>query len=287
MYENEAHMPLAVVDTRPLFRPLCADIVTLFRALTDDDWGCPTVAGTWRVRDVAAHLTDTALRRLSFHRDGLVPDGRPPTTQNELVALINELNASWVRSAARLSPRVLTDLYAAASTPLADFIESLDLHSVARFAVSWAGQTQSPQWLDVGREFTEIWHHGSQIRDAVHAGPFREARWLRAVLEIAMHALPAAYGREPGISGGVLVLNVTGPSGGTWTVHNIDGGWSCEEGFRELGRASATTTVTLSDQTAWRLLFNALHSSELGARVDVEGDQALALPLFRTRALVI
>src|SRR5262245_25059286 len=280
-------MPLPVVDTRPLFRPLCAEIVTLFRALTDDDWGRPTVAGTWRVRDVAAHLTDTALRRLSFHRDGLVPDGRPPTTEAELVALINELNASWVRSAARLSPRVLTDLYAAASTPLADFIESLDLHAAARFAVSWAGQTESPQWLDVGREFTEIWHHGSQIRDAVQAGPFREARWLRAVLEIAMHALPAAYSREPDVAGGTLVLNVTGPSGGTWTLHKTDGTWRCEEGPREHGRASATTTVTLSDQRAWRLLFNALHSTDLGALVEIDGDRALALPLFRTRALVI
>jgi uncharacterized protein (TIGR03083 family) len=280
-------MRLPVVDTRPLFRPLCAEIVALFRTLTDDEWGRPTVAGTWRVRDVAAHLTDTALRRLSFHRDGLVPDWRPPTTNAELVALVNELNATWVRTAARLSPRVLTDLYAAASTPLADFIESLDLHAVARIAVSWAGQTESPQWLDVGREFTEIWHHGSQIRDAVQAGPFREARWLRAVLEIAMHAVPAAYSRELDISGGVLVLHVTGPSGGTWTVHKGDGTWSCEEGVREHGRASATTTVTLSDQTAWRLLFNALHSSDLGALVEVDGDQALAAPLFRARALVL
>jgi uncharacterized protein (TIGR03083 family) len=279
-------MALPVVDTRPFFRPLCAEIVTLFRSLTDDDWARPTVAGTWRVRDVAAHLTDTALRRLSFHRDGLIADGRPPTSEADLVALINELNGSWVRCATRLSPRVLTDLYVSASTPLADFIESLDLHAVARFAVSWAGQTESPQWLDVGREFTEIWHHGSQIRDAVQAGPFREARWLRAVLEIAMHALPAAYSRAPDASGGTLVLNVTGPSGGMWTLQKIDGTWSCEEG-RHHGRASATTSVTLSDQTAWRLLFNALHASDPGPLVQVDGDRALARPLFRTRALVI
>jgi uncharacterized protein (TIGR03083 family) len=281
-------MPLPVVDTRPLFRPLCAEIVTLFRTLTDDDWGRRTVAGAWRVRDLAAHLTDTALRRLSFHRDGLVPDWRPPTTNAELVALVNELNAHWVRSAARLSPRVLTDLYAAASTPLADFIESLELHAKARIAVSWAGQTESPQWLDIGREFTEIWHHGSQIRDAVQAGSFREARWLRAVLDIAMHALPAAYSREPDTSGGTLVLNVTGPSGGTWTLHKIDGTWDCQEGARQPERRpSATTIVTFSDQTAWRLLFNALPSSDLGALVEVDGDRALALPLFQTRALVI
>jgi hypothetical protein len=102
-----------------------------------------------------------------------------------------------------------------------------------------------------------------------------------------MHALPAAYSREPDVSGGTLVLNVSGPSGGMWTLQKIDGSWRCEENHREHERASAMTSVTLSDQTAWRLLFNALPSSDPGALVEVNGDRALALPLFRTRALVI
>ena len=34
------------------------------------------MAGAWRVRDVVAHLLDTALRRLAFHRDGAVPGDR-------------------------------------------------------------------------------------------------------------------------------------------------------------------------------------------------------------------
>jgi len=276
-------MPLSVTDTRLLFRPLCADITTLFHSLNDDDWLRPTVAGSWRVRDVAAHMLDTALRRLSFHRDKLAVPGKPPATDRELAALVNGLNASWVQVATRLSPSVMTDLYNLASTSLADFMESLDLHARARIPVSWAGQTESSQWLDIGREFTEIWHHGSQIRDAAGRGPFGEARWLRAVLEIAMHALPAAYRDQAAHDGASLVVQVTGPSGGTWTLTRNVAHWDIDAEPRE----RATTKVTLSDQTAWRLLFNALAGRDLEPLVAVEGERTLALPLLNTRAIVI
>src|SRR5712671_268095 len=120
-------MPLPVTDTRPLFRPLCHEIVGLLRSLSEDDWDRPTIAGAWRVRDVAAHLLDTALRRLSFHRDGLrrSPAAGPSATGDDLVAFINTLNATWIRAAERLSPRVVTALYAHTSAELADFVETL------------------------------------------------------------------------------------------------------------------------------------------------------------------
>ena len=92
---------IPVVDTRLLFRPLCRDIVALLRALRDEDWERPTLAGAWRVRDIVAHLLDTALRRLSFDRDGRSPPPppRPIEDDRDLVAFINELNAIWIRAA--------------------------------------------------------------------------------------------------------------------------------------------------------------------------------------------
>src|SRR5262249_50773358 len=159
------------------FRPLSREIVGVLRAAAAPDWERPTLAGAWRVRDVVAHLTDTALRRLSIHRDRSWPEGPGPSSDN-LVAFINDLNATWARAARRLSPRVLADLYAHVSSELADFIETLDLDAPAVWAVSWAGETQSAQWLDIGREFTEVWHHGAQLRDALRAGPFSNPRWL-------------------------------------------------------------------------------------------------------------
>ena len=269
-----------MIDTRPFFRPLCSETFELLRGFRESDWERPTMAGSWRVRDVVAHLLDTALRRLSFHRDRLAL--QTPAAGQDFVAFINALNATWIRAAERLSPRVLTDLYRGVSLELADFVETLDPAGDAIFPVSWAGDTASPQWFDIGREFTEVWHHGSQIRDAVGAGPWPDARWLRAVLQIAMYACPPAYRDVPASSGASVVIRITGRAPGTWTLQRRDGGWDIHEG----DAVDPNATVTMADEVAWRLLFNALTPTQARARVDVGGDAALALPLLRARAVI-
>ncbi len=277
-------MPLPITDTRHLFRPLAADIVTLLRSLSSEDWQRPTVAGKWRVKDVVAHMLDTALRRLSFHRDGLTMAPRRLESERDLVTFINELNAAWVNTAAdRLSPRVLTDLYARASTELADFMEGLPLEAPARIPVSWAGEQSSANWLDIGREFTEVWHHGAQVRDAVGAGPFSNPSWLHAVLEIAMHALPHAYRAVPGTNGTSLTLVVTGDAGGVWTLGHDGHQWDAMPG-RESG---ARATVTMTAEVAWRLFFNALSAADAAQLVRLDGDVDLGRTLLRTRSVVV
>jgi uncharacterized protein (TIGR03083 family) len=277
-------LPLPVVDTRPLFAPLTREIVAVLRALPPEGWMRPTIAGSWRVRDVVAHLLDTALRRLSFHRDGARPPGPPPSTDRELTAMINRLNAIWIEAADRLSARVLTDAYAAASVELAAFFETLSLDAPAIFPVSWAGESQSAQWLDLGREFTEIWHHGAQIRHAIGAGPFPEPAWLHTVLEIAMHGLPHAYREIAPRSGAAIVVEITGAAGGAWTVSaRAAGGWDVDRG--PAGTASAV--ATLADEDAWRLLFNALSIDDARARVSIAGDETLVMPLLRARSVIV
>src|SRR5262245_300038 len=146
--------PLVPIDTRPFFRPVSRSLVTLLRELPLKSWGRPTVARDWVVRDIVAHLLDTTLRRLSFHRDGMSPPPpeRPINSEREFVEFINGLNADWVRAARRLSPRVLTDVYERASDESADWFESLPLEAPALFPVSWAGEESSTAWFDIGRE---------------------------------------------------------------------------------------------------------------------------------------
>src|SRR5262245_48171783 len=129
MDDNLWMEPPIPVDTRAFFRPVSESLVTLLRELPLEHWDAPTVAGAWVVRDVVAHLLDSTLRRLSFHRDGMVPPPPPGAIRSErdFVDFINDLNAQWVKSAKRLSPRVLTDLYERASRDAADWFEALPL----------------------------------------------------------------------------------------------------------------------------------------------------------------
>src|SRR5580704_4531098 len=53
----------------PLLRGVDAKLIELLRDLRPDEWDLQTIAPAWKVRDVAAHLLDTVLRKLSMVRD--------------------------------------------------------------------------------------------------------------------------------------------------------------------------------------------------------------------------
>ena len=275
---------LPPTDTRRYFRPVGRALVETLERLPAEFWDRSTVAGSWLVRDVVAHLSDTALRRLTLHRDRSGPTpAAAPTGEAEIATLVNELNASFVAVARRFSPRVLTDLYRTASEGLADFFESLPSDAPGLFAVSWAGGAESAGWFDVAREFTEQWHHQAQIRDAVGAPPLSDPAWLRAVLETAVRGLPHAYRDAAAPPGTEVRLDVSGPSGGSWTLRRDDGRWSIWQG----GESAAAATVSLSDQDAWRLLFNALSADETTRVVRIRGDAGLASPFLRARSVIL
>jgi uncharacterized protein (TIGR03083 family) len=276
---------LPLTDTRFLFGPVATEFVAVLERLQPDDWLRPTIAGTWRVRDVVAHLVDGMLRRLSFHRDGLTPPrpARPLSSDRDLVDFINDLNAQWVTVSNRFSPRVLTTLFSTAGSELADFMEQLPLDASALFPVSWAGETASEAWFDVGREFTELWHHQAQVRVAVGVDPLPDPRYLRAVLELAVRGLPHAYRNVMASRGATVALVVVGPSGGSWTLTREEDRWTIWEGEAETPDAQAT----LSEDAAWRLLFNALPEADAPREVRITGNRDLALPLLASRSVIV
>jgi len=277
--------PLSIVDTRPFFRPVSSALVSLLRGLTDEQWDRGTVAGAWTVRDVTAHLIDISLRRVSFHRDRLIPPPPPfPITgERDFVRFINGLNHEWVSATKRLSPAVLVEMFELASRDLAAFLEALPLDAPALFGVSWAGEQSSAGWFDVGREFTELWHHQMQIRLAVGAPSLSEPRYLKAVLDVSLRVLPHAYRDVAAQEGAAVAFEVTGPAGGTWTLKRELDRWTLWHGRpdRVDGR------VSMSDDVAWRLLYNALPAAQVPTQIEVEGSSDLALPFFRARSIVI
>jgi uncharacterized protein (TIGR03083 family) len=274
-----------IIDTRHLFRPVSSELVALLRGLPADAWHLPTIAGRWLVRDIVAHLLDTTLRRLSFHRDGMTPPppARPIASEADLVAFINDLNGQWVAAAQRISPRLLTDLYARAAGDAADFFEALPLDAPALFGVSWAGEDASAGWFDVGREFTELWHHQAQIRMAVGAAPLADPRFLAAVLDVAVRGLPHAFRHVPAEAGATVVLDVHGASGGRWTLTRESTRWTLWRGEA----AAPVARIRLSDETAWRLLFNGLPERDAAGAVTLEGRLEPGRAFLRARSVVV
>lgn len=276
-----AAQPLAPIDTAPLFAELDARLLDLLRSLTDDEWSRPTIAGAWTVRDVTAHLLDTALRRLSFARDGWLPRA-DIRSEADLVATINAANAEGVRALGRLSPQVLIALTEIATRELCDYLRSLDPMAPAPFPVSWAGEAASLNWFDIARELTERWHHQQQIRLAVGKPGIMTPRLYHPVLDCFLRALPYAYRDVKVPSGSRVQVVITGDCGGVWTIERQARGWRLDrsEGDPVLAR------VTIPQELAWRLFTKGLRGDDARRPISREGDGAVGDVVLRLVTIV-
>src|SRR6202521_2161123 len=151
-----------------LLRRVDEKLIDLLRSLAPDEWNIQTISPLWKVREVAAHLLDTVLRKLSVVRDSCYAEAVSIRSPQDVIALVNRLNLEGVTVYRRLSPPVLIDMMTMACEQSACFHESLDPFAPATFAVSWAGEEISLNWFDTARELTERWHHQQQIRFATH-----------------------------------------------------------------------------------------------------------------------
>src|SRR5512138_1739534 len=99
--------PLKPIFTAHLFPKLEDMLIELLSSLSPEDWEKQTISPKWKVKDVAAHLLDTQLRKLSIARDGYVAEAVVIRSAADLVAFINRLNEEGVRFLRRLSPEAL------------------------------------------------------------------------------------------------------------------------------------------------------------------------------------
>lgn len=283
--------------TAHLFPALEVRLIELLRSLAPDDWNRPTIAPRWTVKDVAAHLLDTQLRKLSFGRDACSPSPPPSiATDRDLVSFIDRLNAEGVAVYGRLSPPVLIAWMEQTSREAASYYVSLDPFAPARFGVSWAGESVSPNWFDIARELTERWHHQQQIRLAVHDparasdGPATDVRSPDAimtpelyhpVLDCFMRALPFHYRSVPAPTGTAVRIDVAGDCGGEWYLYRADA-WL----LSATRAGTIAATITIPQEIAWRIFTKGIARERALAHVEVTGDAALACHLLDTRAIV-
>src|SRR6185503_11884089 len=80
-----------------LLRRVDEKLIELLRSLSPSEWDAQTVAPRWKVRDVAAHLLDTVLRKLSLVRDAWPVENVELRSPQDVVTLVNRLNEEGVR----------------------------------------------------------------------------------------------------------------------------------------------------------------------------------------------
>lgn len=137
--ESPQLQALPPVYTASLFSPLHRELVTLLRGLDPQDWERPAV-GSWRKRDLAAHLLHGDFRELSSPRRLHDDIGGEKPSFDEVVNLIDADNATGVQFLGRLSPTLLTDLLDVTGRWVAELFAELDPQGVASTPVLGAGE---------------------------------------------------------------------------------------------------------------------------------------------------
>ncbi len=276
--------PLRSLLVADLFPDLGQELVRLLRSLDEGDWGLPTLCPEWTVRDIVAHLLDTACRRISLQRDSLTPltPEVPIEGHDDLVRFLNELNEQWVRAFKRLSPRLLTDLIAFTEPELSAVLAAADPWAPAMFPVSWAGETESLVWFDIARELTERWHHQQQIRVAVGAPLLSEPRFVEPVLETFLRALPFNYRAVEAEDGTAITVRIAGEEVYVYTLVRRGSRWALLRGEP----AETGTLIELDERLAWLLFTKGVRPVEASMQVRVSGNAELARPYFEAVAVM-
>ena len=260
-----------------------AHLIELLRSLGPSEWESQTVAPAWKVKDVAAHLLDTQLRKLSLVRDGYAAGPAPRfASRDDFLAFINRLNREGVETYRRLSPTVLISMMEIASRESAEFHQSLDPMAPAVFSVSWAGEETSLNWFDTARELTERWHHQQQIRLATNRPGIMTRELYHPVLDCFMRALPFTYRDKPADPGTLLRFTVSGDCGGSWYLHRDGDRWDQVESPK--GRQLSETTIP--QEIAWRIFTKGIDRETASAQVSISGDRDLGAHVLGMIAIV-
>ena len=265
-----------------LLRKVDEKLIELLRSLSPSEWDAQTIAPRWKVRDVAAHLLDTVLRKLSLVRDSWYVNPVNIQSPQDVVALVNRLNEEGVTVYRRLSPPVLIDMMKLACEQSASFHESLDPFAEAAFGVSWAGEERSLNWFDTARELTERWHHQEQIRVATDRPGIMTPALYHPVLDCFLRGLPHLYRGMESPPGTVLLVEISGECGGQWFLSRNNGKWELvKEPDAELA-----ARVTIPQEIAWRVFTKGIDRDEARAQIKIEGDPHLANRVLDLTAIV-
>jgi hypothetical protein len=266
---TKPNIPIDVVDLLPT---LDSKLLVLLKSLTPEEWNKQTVAKLWKVKDVTAHLLDGNIRILSILRDNYFGEQPTINSNQDLIDFLNRLNADWVKAMKRVSPQMLIFLLELTSQPFCNYFKSLNPFDKSILAVDWAGETESKNWMEIAREYTEKWLHQQQIRDAVGKPGLMTRELYYPFIDIFMLALPHTFRATDAEKGTTIKVTVASDIGGSWFLTRNHEKWMLINNYQE----KATTEIIIDPDTAWKLFSKSLQPEQVKNKIKIIGEQKLA-----------
>lgn len=268
-----------------LFETLDQILLNHLRKLDQSLWNQQSLAGKWTVKQLVAHLLDGSLRTISVFRDGYFGENsKPINTYEDLIDLLNQMNADWIQATNRLSPSVLIDLLQAVSKDFILTFRSLDMEEKSPFAVAWAGEEVSNNGFHIAREYTEKWHHIQQI--ILASDPKNELLFGRDLYEpyllTSIHAFPHHFRNINFFTNSSLEIQFVRDFTIDFSLIKRENNWelSKEKVFKPTAR------VIVPINLAWKIFSKVpLHPLEKGS-ILMEGDDKLTSHFLQTLAVL-
>jgi uncharacterized protein (TIGR03083 family) len=257
-----------MVETLSVFPTLNARLMELVTSIKPEEWTRPTAYPQWQVKDIVAHLIDTAIRRLSVQRDGWdAGTTRPLRSEPELIARITSMADRWADAFVPVSPAILVSLVDTWQRQLVDFLRKLPPEGIAPNPVTWAGETTSPNWFDIAREYTERWHHQMQIREALGREDILDEPLYGPVLDTFALAFPwhfSTLARKPGY---ICRIEIDGLPDNSWNLE-----WN-KHGISLLRNTQNPwhSRIRIPPSTAWKVFTRSSRVS-LAPSIRLEGN---------------
>jgi uncharacterized protein (TIGR03083 family) len=265
---TKPNIPINVVDLLPV---LDKKLLELLKSLTPGEWNKQTIAKLWTVKDVAAHLLDGNIRLLSILRDNYFGETPTINSNKDLVDFLNRLNADWVKAMKRTSPPMLIFLHEMTGQPFCNYVKTLKPFDQSILPVDWAGETESKNWMEIAREYTEKWLHQQQIRDAVNKPALMTRELYYPFIDIFMLALPHTYRTIIAEENTIVKVTVTTDIGGSWVLKRSNSNWTLTKDDVQ----TATAEIIIDPDTSWKLFSKSLRPEQIMDKVKIIGEQKL------------
>jgi uncharacterized protein (TIGR03084 family) len=215
-----------------------ANLDAVLAPLAGDDWFKPTPAEGWDIRDTIGHLASTD----DIMWEGITGTPNPSRRFPEQAATIDDFTALHVEEARGMEPSDVYAWWRSATARLHDTIGGFD----EKTKYPWGGNMLSPLSLASAR-IMETWAHSHDVHDAL-GKDYPDNDRIRHIAHLGLRALPNAFALAGIAAPGPVRLELTSPSGETWTMGPDDaptllrgsaGDWTRIVTYRDRDRSCA------------------------------------------------
>jgi len=268
------------IETLHLFPKLTEKLLELLSSLDTSDWLKSSPIKGRTVKDLVSHIIDGSLRKISSQRDNFFDNTNVSeiNSYEDLVNHIQKLNKDWIDISRRLSPKILIDLLEYSDKQFYNMLKTLNPNETAIFPVAWAGESESKNWFDIAREYTEKWHHQMQIRLALNKQILMDTEYTEPLYDTFMLAVPNLYNVFTDFKDGDKIkFSITGILNKSWIIEWRKSKWE----FSNSGFTDIHTSVELPDDIAWKIFTNTVTDKEkYKSCIKITGDNSVGLRIL-------